>query len=479
MKRMFTVVLALLVISSSLFAAGVDITGVGVRATNLAGNYRAVSNDWSGMFWNPAGLVWSKGLKAGASVELIAPKVGYSSLPFGGAQFSGTSSSTIYNQDQTFTVPAAGVYYSNEKMAYGVALYAPFGLGAKWDLLATEKYNPNYPELDYEDDLKVIAVQPTFAYKLNDKLSVGLGVMLTYADIMIRKPNFTPNPITFTPAYATLKAALGASALSPFDQFLTDGTLEGSGMGFGVNFGLQFKPMETLTLALSGKYYSTMPLDGTLEATTYYAKDPGNVKPTLDYLKSVGAVSDAQYAQLLGAYSGAQANSIPKMDVTADMPLPITVGAGFAFTGIKNLLVTGDIATSQWSAWDVIEIKDTEGNVKSELVENWENTLRFGLGMEYTLLEAFKLRAGYYNEANAAIPETMQPTVPDVAPRNTIAFGFGLPLGPVELGVLYEKILKGEKTVEAWSPATLPFDNMAGTYSMESTNILFGLEYNF
>ncbi len=59
-------------------------------------------------------------------------------------------------------------------------------------------------------------------------------------------------------------------------------------------------------------------------------------------------VDAATYAQVVGAYSGAiQARLIPKMDVTAEVPLPMNVGAGFAFTGIKNLLVTGDVAMTQ------------------------------------------------------------------------------------------------------------------------------------
>ncbi len=36
-----------------------------------------------------------------------------------------------------------------------------------------------------------MALQPTFAYKVSDKFSVGAGLTLLYADIMIRKPHFT------------------------------------------------------------------------------------------------------------------------------------------------------------------------------------------------------------------------------------------------------------------------------------------------
>ncbi|HPR88118.1 MAG TPA: outer membrane protein transport protein, partial [bacterium] len=262
MKRVSTVAFALLLIATSLFAAGVDLTGVGVRSTSMGGNYRAVSNDWSGMFWNPAGLVWSKGLKVGASLEFIKPVSGYASTAINGAMFSGMSTSEVKNEDKTFVMPAFGIYNSNEKMAYGIGFWAPFGLGAKWDLINTSAYNPNYPAIEFDDDLKVLALQPTFAYKLSDKFSAGVGLTLLYADITIRKPNFTPNPVTYNPAYAALKAALGASAASPFDQFLSEGLLEGNGMGVGAALGVQYKPVETLTLGASMKWYNDISLDG-------------------------------------------------------------------------------------------------------------------------------------------------------------------------------------------------------------------------
>jgi len=479
MKRVFTVVFALMLIATGLFAAGVDLTGVGVRATTMGGNYRAVSNDWSGMFWNPAGLVWSKGLKAGVSFEFITPSATYTAAQVNGMPFSGTSNAAIKNEPKTFMMPAFGVYYSNEKVAYGLGFWAPFGLGAKWDLLNTSKYNPAYPEFEYEDDLKVLALQPTFAYKVSNRVSVGVGLTLMYADIMMRQPHYTPNPITYNPSYAPLKAALGASVLSPFDQFLTETYLEGNGMGFGASFGVQYKPIETLTLGASLKWYNDIPLDGTVNAETYYAKDPGNVKLTLDQLLALNLITAQQYQTLLGAYSGVKATAVAKTDVKADLPLPLNVGLGFAYSGIENLLITGDVALTQWSAWDVIKVNDTDGNKVSELKQNWENGIRMGLALEYSLaLANAKLRASFYSEPNAAIDETMNPTIPDINRRNVIVLGFGLPVGPFEAGLMYEHIFIGDKTVK-WAPATMPFENMGGDYTMTVNNIMLGLDYNF
>lgn len=481
MKRVFTAGIALMMIATSLFAAGVDLTGVGVRSTSLGGNYRAISNDWSGMFWNPAGLVWSKGLKVGGSIEFISPTSGYTAAasPFSG-QFSATSASEITNEPKTFLMPAFGVYYSNEKLAYGLGFWAPFGLGAKWDLLNTASYNSKYPEFDFEDDLKVMALQPTIAYKVSDKFSVGLGLTLMYADIMIRKPSFTPNPFL----QPSLRAIPPAAALAaPYDHVLTESELNGDGMGFGASFGLQFKPMETLTLGASLKYYNDISLDGTASATNYFATNQaamGVVKPKLDGMLAGGLIDQATYMQLLAIYSGATNVYLPESDVKADLPLPLNVGAGFAYSGIKNLLITGDIAFTQWSAWDVIEVKGTDGKVINKLTQNWEDGIRLGLGMEYSLaLANAKVRAAFYSEPSAAVPETMTPTIPDINRRNTIVFGFGIPIGPTEVGLMYEHIFIGDLTVDKWVPSGTSYENMAGDYTMKVHNIMLGLDYNF
>ncbi|MBN2354532.1 outer membrane protein transport protein [candidate division KSB1 bacterium] len=484
MKRTTTTLLVLFLFATGLFAAGVDLTGVGIRATNLGGNYRAVSNDWSGMFWNPAGLVFSKGLKAGFSLEFIMPTVGYTSAKsLAGQQFSATSATEIENEPKTFLIPAFGVYYSNEKYAFGLGFYAPFGLGAKWDLLNTTAYNPSYPEFDYEDDLKVMALQPTFAYKLRDNLSVGLGVTFIMADIMIRKPNFTPNPFVYDPNLAGFQQALGAAANSPYDHIITESNMEGDGMGFGANVGLQWKPTECLSLGLSARYYNDIPLEGKLSATTYFANQPAvmaAIKPQLDAMLTGQLIDQATYQQLLAIYSGQQNPNIPEMTVKTDLPLPLNVGFGFAYTGIDKLLITGDVAMTQWSSWDVIVINDENGNKISQLTENWEDGIRMGLGLEYCLGFA-KARLGFYSEPRAAVDETMNPTIPDVSRRNVVSLGLGVPVGPLNVGLMVEKYFLSDYTVDTWTLTEdgMGYENMAGTYTMDVFNILLGVDYSF
>jgi len=501
-RYLFVLTLAVCVIfsTSNLFAGGIDLTGMGARAQALGGNYRAVSDDWSALYWNPAGMVFTNGFTAGFSSELISVDVGYTAAQRFGQQFSATSTDEVNNEPKTFFVPSGGVYYSNGKYAFGLGVWAPFGLGAKWDLLNTAGYNSKYPEFDYDDDLQVITIQPTFAYKLSDKFSLGLGLSLVSANIMIQKPNFTPNPYAFNPdlqalfanpTYAPVKQALTAQGAfkTDFNHLLTDTNLEGDGMGYGANIGFMYKATEDLTIGASLHYYSTIGLEGDVTTQTYFASNPesylfikDNLIPGLKQAVADGIIEldDDQIDVLENYYSGAVAPAVTEKNVSADVPFPMRVGVGVSYTGIQNLLISADVAWTQWSVWDVIDINKESGGKLSELVENWEDGIRAGIGLEYSL-SMLKLRGSFYTEPNAAIPETMSPSIPDFSRRNVVIAGLMVPLGPVNLSASYEKIFVGDTEVEEWAPTAdmLGYENLAGSYTMGINIFMFGLDYNF
>ncbi|OGC10199.1 hypothetical protein A2V82_12840 [candidate division KSB1 bacterium RBG_16_48_16] len=491
-------------LTSQLFAAGVDLTGVGARAQALGGNYRAVADDWSAMFWNPAGLVQTEGWNAGVSTEFIKATVGYTPAEFAGQQFSATSASAVENEPTTYFIPSGGVYMSKGKYAFGVGFWASFGLGAKWDLLNTSTYNSEYPQFDYEDDLKVIDIHPTFSYEVSDKLSVGLGVSVLMADIKIFKPNYTPNPYLFDASLQPLSAVF-TPILSPtgafaaqYNHILTSTNLEGDGTGFGANFGIMYKATEDLTIGASVQYYGDISLEGTVDAITYLPNNQAALAASMTTLKAqydgmlaMGLISQAQHAaltssSLLGLYSGQQVPQDQNLKVTADLPLPMRAGIGLKYTGIANLLISADVAYTQWSTWDVIDIKK-DGEFYSHLHENWEDGIRAGIGLEYALAP-LKLRGAFYSEPNAAVTETMTPTIPDINRRNVLIVGLEYPIGPLKLHASYEKMFIGDTTVEPWnfhksagveSHDRDEYRNMAGLYTMNVNNFMFGVDLEF
>ena len=489
MKRFSSLATFFLVIliSTSVFASGVGLTGIGARATALGGNFRGVANDWSAMYWNPAGLTQIKGMHFGFSTEAITPVGEYTFSQNSLMPFSVYRTGAVENEPVTFVIPAAGFVYGCEKMSFGLGIYVPFGLGSEWDVMNTEAYNPEYASIDYEDDLKVIAIQPTFAYQVSEKLSVGLGAIITYTDIIIRKPTTTPNPMIFDPNYAALKdSVLHPMELdaSTYNHILTEQELTGDGMSFGVNFGIKYDLSEDLSIGLSAIYYNDVTLDGKLSAATYGAKIPdamlGKLSQTLDGLIAKGQLTAEQKTQILGIYSGQKNVLLDQEAGDAKLPLPMTIGAGFAYKGIDKLLVSADLSWTQWSSWDVIEI-EMENGTTTELVENWEDGIRFGLGLEYNLTEKLDVRAGYYTEPAAPPNETLTITIPDPGRRHGINIGASYDFGLFKFYASYEKLLVEDREVQDWeyNTAANGYDNMAGMYKMNVNNIMAGFNFAF
>lgn len=479
--------LFVLFIAGSVFASGVGLTGIGARATALAGNFRGIANDWSAMYWNPAGLTQIKGLHFGFSAEAIMPVGEYTFSNFSIMPFSLYKTAAVENEPKTFLIPAADLVYGMDNMSLGLAVYAPFGLGSKWNVMNTESYNPMYPDIEYEDDLKVIAIQPTFAMKLTDNLSFGVGAIITISDILIRTPVNTPNPLIFDPTKAALRdgvlAPMGLAA-STYNYILTEKQLEGSGNGFGANIGLKFDVNDKLSLGLSAIYYNDITLDGTINATTYGAAVNPQILQTLDQtldgLIAMGQMTAADKQQIMALYSGQKIPVYSDAKGDATLPLPMTIGAGFAYKANDKLMFSGDVSWTQWSSWDVIEIKMDDGS-KSELVENWKDGIRLGLGAEYCLTDKLDFRAGYYTEPAAPPDETLTITIPDPGRRHGINVGLSYDFGLFKFYASYEKLLVGDRTVSDWNykQAESSFDNMAGTYKMNVNNFMTGLNFNF
>ena len=190
--------LMITIISVEIYATGLSLTGIGGRATVFGGAFRGLANDWSAAYWNPAGMVQVQRFQLGGDVEYIKPSASFMPARLAGENFS-VAYGSVDGEDLQFIVPAGGFVYSTGKMAFGLSVFAPFGLGTEWNIFNTQNYNTNYPPLDYDDNLTILDIHPTFAYQVSDKLSIGVGVSFLYTDIVIQMPRMTPNPLFYNP----------------------------------------------------------------------------------------------------------------------------------------------------------------------------------------------------------------------------------------------------------------------------------------
>jgi long-subunit fatty acid transport protein len=509
------VIVTVLVLTSSLFAAGVSITDVGARATALGGSYRAIAKDWSAMFWNPAGLTQITGLHVGFASEVLWPVAEYKPAAWKGMNFSVTRQTGTKNEFQTFVIPSGGIVSSlSEKLTIGLGAWAPFGLGAKWDLLDTRNYNSHYPEFDFENDLKLVDIHPTVAFKLNDMISIGAGVGLVYADIMIRQPIFYPNPYLGADVYSDDETSLDVYTIagtrlkdslevkgglaSNFNHIIANSDLTGSGFGFSTNLGVMIKINDRLQIGLTGRYYGDVNLEGTIDASVYYPSNPeaqallektwGDTT-SLTYLfleaaQELGEITEDEKKAVINAYSGGSSRVYMNSKTKATLPLPADIGIGLSYKAINkedhHLIVSADFQYSFCSVWKVIYIDIDDQKAANKLVENWNDSYRIGTGIEYKMNPIWTLRGSFFHETNAAVTETLTPTIPDANPRHTVNLGFQVNLMPnLALHGSYKRMFIRTRAFDQWAYNGETYDNLPGTYKMSVNNIMFGMDYNF
>ncbi|MFC1502628.1 hypothetical protein ACFL6A_04385, partial [bacterium] len=115
-----------------------------------------------------------------------------------------------------------------------------------------------------------------------------------------------------------------------------------------------------------------------------------------------------------------------------------------------------------------------------KMKEDWINTLTFGAGAEFRVMEKenmnLDLRVGAYTAKNPTPHATITPTILDPKRRYILSAGVGLQFGKFTVNVAYERAILGEENVKAHEYI---FDealgnsneNWAGIYKMNA-NVL-------
>ncbi len=446
-----------LVFTTGAFAGGFNLAGVGGKALAMSGSFRAIADDWSAMYWNPAGLA-GQGSGAWLEMKLLYPMAwvtpsdvsGNATYPGYDLYRPGVEQSSLA---QAYPDGAAAFQWQfNDRLTAGISVFAPSALGAEWENLylgppAGYRETEEYPSRDWYSSMMVIDIHPTVGYKINDMFSVGLGLAIKYATIEMQTPKLSP-------AY---NPASGDRLPFPNQNFFIDALLEGSGMGFGFNVGVLAHLTEKLHMGLSYTGPTTINLEGSVDQVVYLSTLAG------------GGTLDA------------------KPDASADFPLPMDFGFGVAYDISERLTVAADVCWTKWDDLDEVTI-ELEGSdptgapaEDTELILHWENTLRYNVGLNWIAMpeRGLELRCGFYFDPSPIPDETMRPTITDVADKSNISIGFAYPFGENFLFEGYwEHVVSGEKTVAA-NEGEMFIDNVPGDWNMQVDTFGIQLGYLF
>jgi long-chain fatty acid transport protein len=352
--------------------AGFAVENQGARAMGFAGAYVAQAADPSAIFYNAAGI----GFLKGRQLYLTSGFGTYNTDFTGGGPYP--AAGTLESTDRPFAV-VPSFYYSqqvSDTVHVGVGVNRPFGYRARWE--NPDEFTGRYICTDCE--VSSWGVNPTVAWQVRDRLSVGFGVDVRFS------------------SFRTERRILADPAAFPVPTDVASLVVDSeSDTGIGFNLGLLASPSESLTIGLAYRHK----MSGDFGATG-----------TFTQIRTGNAAVDAAVALALPGPQPAV--------VTFDFPSTFAVGLAVK----RNYwTVEGDIVWTFWSDFDAVRYSfPGVTGFDVTLPMNYESTWQGRLGIEYQLTETWALRVGYAYDRGPQPTTTVSPFLHD---SNRHGFGGG------------------------------------------------------
>jgi long-chain fatty acid transport protein len=344
--------------------------------------------DGSAVFFSPAGLAL-QGSAFSVGVSLVN-----SSNTFRYDPGYNLADPTIRRDAETIPVPQAFVNYrASDRLAVGVGVFAPYGLGLKWDVCdiadantsrCTAENNFEGRFTGYDNAFRGIYIQPTVAYQLvPGRIALGAGFDYVRGSIEVHQ-----------------RADVPGSGLRGLD--VADATLKGEGTGFTFHVGGIARLSERASLGVRYLHSAEVELDGDAD---FEPVPTGNA--------GIDALIAAQIASGVLGDQG--------LGTTLEFPSQLVVGVNFAATPRVNLMA--DYQRTGWESFDQLEIDFENENATDRVLNlDYQNTNTFRFAADFAATEALALRAGFRYNTEASPRAT--PLLPEFE-RNYYTAGVG------------------------------------------------------
>lgn len=425
-------VLALVLRTASAGAQGFGVYEQGSCAMGRAGaGVAAPCDDGSAVYFNPAGIANERGFTVSGGLTGIAA--------FGSFR-SETGVETELDNPLVLVPHGYFVAAPRGRLALGMGLYVPYGLTTRWP--------PSFEGafVGYDNSLSSTYLQPTLAYRLDDHVSVGGGVVVAIGRVELNQTldlSTQPVPSPGVPPGTTF----GRLGVPRGTAFATARLKATGATGVGANFGILAKVNERL--AFGARYLTRVTLDyrGTARfrsASTGIVLGPGNA-----FGASAGTPLDA-ILQAAGTFGPNGPLSDQDVSTTVTMPDQLVVGARVGLSDRFALLA--DYQWTHWSVFDTLRIDFASPRTPAEvLVEDFRNTGGLRLGAELALHGGFTLRGGYIFNQSAEPPQAVTPLLPE-GRRHQFTAGFSYRRSAVELSAAYQFLQQEDRAGRVMNP---------------------------
>lgn len=413
--------------TGSALATGFSIYEAGSRATALGGAFTATADDGSAMFYNAAGISFMEGSSIDVNAMFIRPE-----FNFGGQL--GKTDDVQYGEAEANTFIIPGLYYTHNgggNIAFGVGVYAPFGLGVEWKDAETWVGR----RISHDVSIETVYVTPAISYKANDQLAVSFGLDIAHQNLNLKK--YSPYPLD------------GSNGI----ETEIDGS---SDINITPSLGLMYRPNEKVSVGLMYHFKKTMKFD--------------EQEATLTPLSGTGST----WASALVGGLGGSAQTI-----SSEVNLPDILSVGLAYSFSEAFRAEIDYVRFGWSTFEKLSMDFTNDNLDQEIHFNYEDSWQIRVGAEYYINEKYSLMGGYVRDTTPQPLVAVSPLLPD-SDRNDYSFGVMYRGSKFDINVSYMAVVGEERTnIEGGEPVRNTTDYPFGTYKAIANIFGAGFTYHF
>jgi long-chain fatty acid transport protein len=424
-----SLIISTAIASTHVYASGfaLDLESISSMGTGNAGRSSS-AEDASTVSGNPAGMARLKRPQMLLGAALIDASTDISNA-------SGRRSGSNEGDMIPFTAAPMGFYVNpiNETWAFGLGVYAPFGLSTD--------YETGFQGRDFgsKSIVKVVTFQPTVSYSLNDKVSIGFGP--------------TINKIS-----GTLESTLNISPLTAPVTGSASGDgrvqLKGDDIGYGFNLGILAQVTETTHVGMTYHSKVTYKLEGHTEVV------PGTDVP--NQLLSAG-VYDAQ----LSIDTPESLN----LSVTQKLTNDWTLYAGTTWTRWSRVQAL-TVNNSDVTRMNGLAAPDLLSTINER--KNWHDTFAYALGTSYQFSKQWVLRTGLAFDQSPTNNEDREPRIP-TGDRQTVSVGAAYtPIDEITIDVAYSYLYEEKIKVSGANALGQAYDA-----KYHNTSSIFGLDVTY
>ena len=329
------------------------------------------------LYFNAAALSGLKGTQIQIGTTAIAPQGQVETVsPYSGQKVTTDCDESIW------LIPAAFVSQElSDSWTFGFGTFARYGLGAELNQDWPGRYG------NYKAVIRAVDFNPNLVWQANDKLSISLGLTVRHFDIELAQK--------IDAAGAMGYRRYNDPAYSPYD---VDQNLHGDDIGYGADIGVQYKPVESVTIGAA-----------------YHSRIKFKCEGDVDYTKPAAVAALAPMFFNDTRFSSVNTN-------------PDEILLATAWDATDKLTLAIGLTCTMWSVYDDLKIDfatpEVFGRDTVQSEKKWNDAFRLSTSASYKLAQSLTGRVGYTFDQSPINASTVDYLVP-ADNRHLFSLGLG------------------------------------------------------